>query len=321
MAMILEVRDRRGAATWHRLDGGAVRIGRAFSSDVILDDPYADAAHATIEPGSDGAYVVTDLGSTNGTFADGARLTAAQVLKPGAELRIGRTTLRLRDANEAVPPAVAETAQRLPRAAHWALTPRGGLAVLAIIAIVSGLIGWSSSTDMSTSGDTIGAALAGLFAVSVWAGFWGLMTRGTERRLRFRAHLVVISLAYLIIAASVILSGWLMFYFPGAWLVGEFFGLVIVVALAGTVVGHLSVAGSLTARGRLYAGIGICLGIAGMIVLGTLVNDEKFSDVPKFSSILKPVPGGVVPAIPVDEFGGALTDLREKVDKAAAKAQ
>ena len=320
MAMILEVRDRRGNATWHRLDAATVRIGRAYSSDIILDDPYADATHAMIEPGLDGSYAITDLGSVNGTFADGTRLGGAQVLKPGAEVRVGRTTMRLRDANEVLPPAVAETAQRLPYAAHWALTPRGGLAVLGIVAVVSALIGWSSSTDNSATGDTVGAALVGIFFISLWAGMWGIVTRGSDRRFRFRAHLVVISLAFLVIVASVIISQWLMFYFPGAWLLDELFAFIIFLVLGGVVVGHLSVAGSLTPRGRLYAGIGVCAGILALILLGTLVKDDKFSDVPVFSSTLKPVPGGAVPAIPVDEFGGALTDLKKKVDKAAAKA-
>jgi hypothetical protein len=320
MAMILEVRDRRGAVTWHRLDGVRLSIGRGLSSDIILDDPYADAAHVAIEPDAGGAYVISDLGSLNGTFADGARLAGPQVLKPGAEVRVGRTTLRLRDANETLPPAVSETAQRLPHAVHWALKPRGGLTVLTVVAVVCSLLGWSGATDKSAASATLGAGLLGVFFVSVWAGGWGLVTRGSDRRFRFLAHLVVASVALLIITASVVLSGWLMFYFPGAWLVGEVSGVVILLTLAADVVGHLTVAGSLTPRGRLYAGIGVCAAIVGLIILGTLAKDDKFSDVPAFSSTLKPVPGGIVPAIPADDFGASLTDLKEKIDKAAAKS-
>lgn len=320
MAMILEVRDRRGAVTWHRLDGARVSIGRGFASDIILDDPYADAAHAAIEPGADGAYVISDLGSLNGTFADGARLAGSQVLKPGAEVRVGRTTFRLRDANEALPPAVSETAQRLPHAVHWALKPRGGLTVLTIVAVVCALLGWSSSTDKSAASATVGAGLLGVFCVSAWAGAWGLVTRGSDRRFRFLAHMVVASLAFLIITASVFLNGWLLFYFPGASAIGEISGVVILLAFAADIVGHLTVAGSLTPRGRLYAGLGVCAAIVGLIILGTLAKDDKFSDVPAFSSTLKPVPGGYVPAIPADDFGASLTDLKEKIDKAAAKA-
>ena len=71
-----------------------VTLGRAPDSTVVIDDDYASSRHARIYP-SEGAWFVEDLGSTNGTWIDRARITSPTVLPVGAALRIGRTTMQL----------------------------------------------------------------------------------------------------------------------------------------------------------------------------------------------------------------------------------
>lgn len=72
-----------------------VTIGRAPDSTLVIDDDYASSRHARIYP-SEGTWVIEDLGSTNGTWIDRARITNPTVLPVGAPVRIGRTTLELR---------------------------------------------------------------------------------------------------------------------------------------------------------------------------------------------------------------------------------
>lgn len=71
-----------------------ITIGRAPDSTLIIDDDYASSRHARIYP-AEGSWVVEDLGSTNGTWIDRARITSPTVLPVGAPLRIGRTTLQI----------------------------------------------------------------------------------------------------------------------------------------------------------------------------------------------------------------------------------
>ena len=67
-------------------------LGRA-DCDIILDDPEASRQHATLEVlGS--RVVVTDLGSTNGTFVQGERVENAE-LENHNEFRIGEHVLML----------------------------------------------------------------------------------------------------------------------------------------------------------------------------------------------------------------------------------
>ena len=49
-----------------------VTIGRGAQNDIALDDDFASASHARVEPQRDGVWV-SDAGSTNGTFVNGKR--------------------------------------------------------------------------------------------------------------------------------------------------------------------------------------------------------------------------------------------------------
>jgi len=83
------------AGTTVSLGESPVTLGRADDSTLVLTDDYASSRHARLVPG-DGAWMVEDLGSTNGTY-----LGANKVLRPtpvplGQQIRIGKTVLELR---------------------------------------------------------------------------------------------------------------------------------------------------------------------------------------------------------------------------------
>ncbi|MFV0135692.1 FtsK/SpoIIIE domain-containing protein [Streptomyces sp. HMX87] len=80
----------------HLLHGGQIRLGRSAGADVALDDPDVSRFHCAVTVAADGHVSVADLGSTNGTTLDGARVGDRPVrFAPGALLRIGESALRL----------------------------------------------------------------------------------------------------------------------------------------------------------------------------------------------------------------------------------
>ena len=86
----LEVDDDR-----YPLMGAITVLGRDDSADVVLDDPGISRKHSEIRVTSDGPHLVTsirDLGSTNGTFVDGDRITSHR-LEEGDRITVGRTTI------------------------------------------------------------------------------------------------------------------------------------------------------------------------------------------------------------------------------------
>jgi DNA-binding NtrC family response regulator len=86
-------------ALWLHWPGNAgqlvepVCVGADPGNQVVLDDRHVSAFHCRLHP-QDGRWLLTDLGSTNGTFLDGARVAEAQV-EPGARIRVGSQELRL----------------------------------------------------------------------------------------------------------------------------------------------------------------------------------------------------------------------------------
>jgi pSer/pThr/pTyr-binding forkhead associated (FHA) protein len=71
------------------------RLGRGAENAIRLDgDDFVSTRHALLEPRPDGLWV-EDVGSTNGTFVNGARVTTARHLVEGDVVRIGKTDLRV----------------------------------------------------------------------------------------------------------------------------------------------------------------------------------------------------------------------------------
>jgi pSer/pThr/pTyr-binding forkhead associated (FHA) protein len=71
-----------------------VTIGRAADNTITLsEDEFASGHHARIESQRDGVWIM-DLGSTNGTFVNGARLDGRRKLREGDVVQVGDTELR-----------------------------------------------------------------------------------------------------------------------------------------------------------------------------------------------------------------------------------
>jgi hypothetical protein len=76
----------------YRLEAG-VSVGRGEDANVALTDPSVSRRHASIAI-VDGVPVVRDLGSRNGTFVNGERVTT-RALRVGDVLTFGNTEMRI----------------------------------------------------------------------------------------------------------------------------------------------------------------------------------------------------------------------------------
>jgi two-component system cell cycle response regulator len=97
-----EANDRQGAALtcltqprlgWvYRLTQPRTVLGRAEDADVQLSMPGVSRAHAAILE-ADGTFTLEDLGSTNGTYCRGERLTEPMSLKDRDTIRLGASVM------------------------------------------------------------------------------------------------------------------------------------------------------------------------------------------------------------------------------------
>jgi hypothetical protein len=88
-------------------------IGRVEENNFQISEPSVSSRHCEILlRGND--VVVKDLGSTNGTFINGERITEEGVLKPGQTLRLGNVELKLDAPGAPGAPAPASSSAPAP---------------------------------------------------------------------------------------------------------------------------------------------------------------------------------------------------------------
>ena len=107
--------------------GDRFLVGRGSDCELTLADGEASRRHALLQPQVDGTVVLEDLGSTNGTFVNGRRISGPVTLRGGERVRIGDTELNFLDgvAPQTQQPSPA-TAPPPPGAAAAAAAAGGG---------------------------------------------------------------------------------------------------------------------------------------------------------------------------------------------------
>lgn len=92
----------------------AITLGRDITNDITINDPEVSRHHLRITRGADG-YTIEDLGSTNGTFINGQRLTGSRAMNRGDMIGLGETvTLTydvMRPQQPGVPPQYSQPQQ------------------------------------------------------------------------------------------------------------------------------------------------------------------------------------------------------------------
>jgi FHA domain len=91
--LVVVTADRNIGAKYYLVD--EVHIGRAPDCQVVLDDTYASQQHARVFDSS-GSFHVEDLGSTNGTYVNGRKISYPLELRQGDRIKIGKTVFEFR---------------------------------------------------------------------------------------------------------------------------------------------------------------------------------------------------------------------------------
>jgi hypothetical protein len=144
--MRLSVEQGESAGQDFALDRPAIALGRGKENDIVLLEHGVSRQHACIHKVSQG-WMLTDLGSTNGTFVNGQRIPAheAYLLCPGDRVAIGAAGLVVREdrvhepaAAHGAEPALAEEERRKP--APGLMVAGAVLLVVVVVGIVALLV-------------------------------------------------------------------------------------------------------------------------------------------------------------------------------------
>ena len=77
------------------LERAAFALGTSEENDVVMTDPKVSRLHAVFER-FDAGWTIRDLGSRNGTFVNGERITGTRVLRDNDQIRLGETVVLFR---------------------------------------------------------------------------------------------------------------------------------------------------------------------------------------------------------------------------------
>jgi hypothetical protein len=107
----LVIHEGAGAGSEHPLDGELI-LGREHASvDLVIPDAGVSRRHARVVA-HNGGVIVEDLGSSNGTYVNGQRITGPVELGTGDEIRVGATVLGVEGRQNATAPMQPRPAPR-----------------------------------------------------------------------------------------------------------------------------------------------------------------------------------------------------------------
>lgn len=147
----LEVITGIAKGTKHEIHTPLTHIGRGAHNDIVIDDDSVSDSHAKIQKRETGWYVA-DVGSTNGTYVGGRRLSAEQALVGAPDVRFGGVKMTFRPVSSGVEPekqtraiagVTADQVKRMSKAASEEAKPgesaaekKGGIPAVVYIAVV-----------------------------------------------------------------------------------------------------------------------------------------------------------------------------------------
>ncbi len=305
----LEVLGRhREVVSRHRLGGSPFAIGRGYDNDLVLDDPAVAPRHVVIaRDAAGGEWAAEDQGSLNGILVEGAPAPARRViLARDTVLRLGRTSVRFRDAAYPVAPE-----RRLePQVRRPALLP--ALAAAAFAAVLAEQ--WAGDTAPSDGPKWLLAVLGAALLVASWSGAWALVSRLFAGHALYPRHLAVALAGFL--ALYLADDGWSLLAYSLCLPMPDTAVSAVQWALFGALCyAHLRVVGPAHLRMKAASGVAIALAAFGLQFMGHR-EMERYAGTEAQVPRLFPPALRVVPGIDEAAFFDRIAQRREELDKA-----
>ena len=315
----IEILDGKGAVIERiPVDSLPIKVGRAYANDVILNDPYVCPLHLSIGPDEQGRLIARDLDSVNGLRADsGEERVSSLEIHSGSQFHVGHTHLRYCSVDHPLSRTLVDRDGGKSRLSSPYVAATAGAAIFTLLCLDAYL----TTVDRATVAAIVTEPLTTFAMLLVWAGLWALASRIIVSRFHFPEHAVVACGAIVGFFALGASSEWTEFFFPSIpiiWIAGLFGSGMILAAL---VYGHLKFATALRRRSRFWAALSVSVAMAGVSAISDFASRSRFSNVMDFTGIVKPIDGGLLPTITVDQFIDRSQKLKTDLDALADKAR
>jgi FHA domain len=303
----VEVLSRhRDITARHRCRGPVVTIGRGYDNDVVVDDPYVAPAHLRITRDASGSLVAEDLGTTNGLFVDRRRERLQRVRLDGDKLiRIGSTTLRVREGGQPVAPE--RPYRRNTRS--WVAAGIMGVAIIAIDVL------WIWLGE--TSEPKVTRYISPLFGVTlmtlVWIAGWSILTRIFAGEVRFERNVVAALAGLLVYSLYDEVANFAAFSLSSR-AVASFSGMFVWILLAAATFAHLRIIGRSRLRLKAAAVTALALAVIGVQALSQSEARQTFGQADAMNQLMPPVLR-LAPVRDWNSFAGEIEATRRRLDE------
>ena len=315
MKLILEILHHGGGdehVTHRIVEEFPVLVGRGFHNDIILSDPHVSARHLRIDHNGEN-WVISDLGSDNGTTINRASLRGAGPARSGDSIHLGMTEIRFYSPHHTVAATLPMT-QKHPLIS-WLEKPLNAwscfILALAVTQCWTFLEIWTDEIKILLAGAAASAAGATL----VWASLWSVAGRLIKNRPAFLQHTGIFSLYLIAGVAAWYVETYANFLTNEAWIAtfiahGMNFSL-----MAALVCIALDLASKIQKRKRLFASFVFSAAVTGAALLLNVVSAKNFNQEPLYPATLEPYLSSLASATDAKDF------IRESGHLFSASAQ
>ena len=303
----VEVLSRhRDVIARHRCRGPVITIGRGYDNDVVIDDPYVAPAHLRIARDDSGALAAEDLGTTNGLFVDRRRERLARLRLDGDKLiRIGGTTLRVREGGQPVAPE--RPYRRNTR--NWIAAAVMGAAIIGIDILWI----WLSETGEPKLTRYVSPLFGFIVMAMVWIAGWSILTRIFAGEARFERNLVAALAGMLIYSLYNEVASFAAFSFSSRT-IASFHGMLVWVLLAAVTFVHLRIIGRTRLKLKAAAVTALALAVIGVQALSQSEARETFGQTNAQSRLLPPTLR-LAPVRDWNSFADEIEATRRRLDE------
>lgn len=276
-----------------------VTVGRGFDNDIIVNDPYVDAAHLQVDYDGDTCRL-TDLGSENGFTINGQDRGRSATIRPGDKLQLGHTEIHLYTPGFGVPPAIPQ--QKHAPLLAWLAKPF--TVWLCFILTLCITLGWGYLEIWS---DEIGLTLAGVAAATLallmlWSAVWSVAGRLARHRAHFKSHVGLMCLYMMAGTVAWYVEVYIDFLTNENWFSTVASYGVNFILLALLIYGELTLATRMPPRRRRLSSIFFSAGVVAGVFAFTLISTKAFNQQPLYPYTLEPYLSSLAPAKTVDNF-------------------
>jgi len=210
-SLVVQVENRHGQhVKLACAPGVSLGVGRAWSNELVLGDPYVAPQQLRIEAGEAGTWRLQVLDATNPVLVNGQVVGHGPVaVGCGDRVTLGRSRLRLFAEDAAVEPTRRLLLSRLLHRERMSV-----LVPLLVLAAICGLDAVLEHVQYSVSLDWRDPAAGALMAattVIVWAGIWSGVGQVLRHHHQFKSQLLASALVLLVPIVLVPLARYLQY--------------------------------------------------------------------------------------------------------------